>query len=158
MKAAGIGVEQVINLTKIANNNLPAVEQEYQKRKRDVNSLASRKFKEYRALHELQDQISNSKRMLKWLRSSCQEEEDNINELQGERIKLKRIVKQFKDNDEEYLKVKKTVKEEVSRVLLDGKGILRLAFYSLIESMRKDPERYSSLIYYAKNNNSLTAW
>jgi DNA-binding CsgD family transcriptional regulator len=158
MKAAGIGVEQVINLIKIANNNLPAVEQEYQRLKKEVNSLESRKFKEYKVLHELQDQIADSKRMLKWLRISCQEEEDNMNQIQEKRIRLKRLVKQFKDNDDEYLKIKKTVKGEVSSVLLDGKGLLRLAFYSLMESMRKNPEKYSSLIYYANNNNGSSIW
>lgn len=156
MKAADIGVEQVINLIKIANNDLPAVEQKYQKLKRDVNMLESRKFKENRSLSQMQDQIYDSKRTLKWLRISCQEEEANIYQLQGERIKLKRLVKQFKDNNEEYLKIKKTIKEGVSNVILDGKGLLRLAFYSLVESMRKDPDKYSYLIYYANNNISST--
>lgn len=35
MEAAGIGVEQVINLIKIADNDLPALEQKYQKLKRE---------------------------------------------------------------------------------------------------------------------------
>jgi hypothetical protein len=83
-----------------------------------------------------------------------QKEEDNVNKLQGERIRLKKLVKLFEDNNEEYLKIKKTVKEEVGNVLLDGKGPLRLAFYSLMESMRKDPEKYSALIHYANDNTS----
>jgi hypothetical protein len=58
MKAAGIGVEQVINLIKITNNDLPALEQKYQKLKREVNSLESRKLEEYRTLNDLQDQVA----------------------------------------------------------------------------------------------------
>ena len=42
MKAAGIGIEQAINLIKIANNDLPTLEQKYQKLKKEVNSLESR--------------------------------------------------------------------------------------------------------------------
>jgi hypothetical protein len=99
MKAAGIGIEQIINLIKIANNDLPAVEQEYQNLKGDVNLLESMKFNEYRTLHDLQNQIADSKRRLKWLRISCQEVEANVNQLQFERIRLKRLVKRFKEND-----------------------------------------------------------
>lgn len=60
MRAAGIGVQQSINLIKIANNDLQAVEQKYQKLKRDVNSLESRKLEEYRTLNDLQDQTAGS--------------------------------------------------------------------------------------------------
>jgi hypothetical protein len=55
-------------------------------------------------------------------------------------------------NDDEYLKIKKTVWDEVGSVLLDGKRLLRLAFYSLMKSMRKDPHKYTALTYYANNN------
>jgi hypothetical protein len=151
MKAERIGIEEVINLIKIANNDLPVVNHKYHKLKRDIKSLEARKVNEYRTLHQVQDQIADSKRALGWLRTTSQEEEGNIRQLQGERIRLKRLVKLFKDNDEEYLKIKKTVQDEVSSVLLDSKRLLRLAFYSLMESMRQDPEKYGAFIYYASN-------
>jgi|SRR5918994_5130831 hypothetical protein len=71
-----------------------------------------------------------------------------------------KIVRRFKRNNEEYLKIKKTVEQEVTRVLLDGKGLLNLAIYSLMESMRKDPDKYSFMIYYGSvssitNNGSI---
>jgi hypothetical protein len=150
MRAAHIGTEEVINFIKIANNDLPAVEHKYQSIKRHVNSLESRKINECKALHLVKAQIDDSKRALKSLRAIGQEE-DNINRLQVEKTRLKRLVKLFQDNDEEYLKIKKTVEDEVSRVLLDGKGLLRLASYSLMELMRKDSEKYSALIHYANN-------
>ncbi|HKG89143.1 MAG TPA: hypothetical protein VKA95_12525 [Nitrososphaeraceae archaeon] len=148
MKAAGIGVEQAINLIKIANNDLPAVEQKYQKLKRDVNSLECRKLEEYRTLNDLQDQIAGSERILKWLKISCEEEEAKINQLEWEKIRLKRLVKRFKDNNEVYLKIKRTVIQQVTSILFDGKRLLYLSLYSLMESMRTDPQRYSNLIYY----------
>jgi len=148
MRAAGIGVEQAINLIKIANNDLPAVEQKYQKLKRDVNLLESRKLEEYRTLNDLQDQIDGWERMLEWLKTSCQEEEANINQLESEKIRLKRLVRRFKDNNEEYLKIKKTVIQQVTSLLFDVKGLLRRSLASLMESMRTDPQKYSNLIYY----------
>jgi hypothetical protein len=90
---------------------------------------------------------------------SYQEKEDGINQLQRERIRLQRLVKVFRNNNEEYLKITKRVRNEVSTILFDSNGLIRLAFYSLLESMRKDPKKYSSLIHYARNNNSSsTAW
>ena len=130
MKAAHIGIEEVINFIKIANNDLPAVEHKYQSVKRHVNSLESRKINECKSLYLIQ------------------------NRLQGERIRLKRFVQQVKDNDEEYLKIKTIAKDEISSVLLEGKGLLRLAFYSLMKSMGKDPDKYSALIHYANNYSS----
>ena len=58
------------------------------------------------------------------------------------------MVRRYKRNNEEDLKIEKTVEEEATRFLLDGKGLLNLTFYSLMESMRKDPDKYRSLIYY----------
>jgi hypothetical protein len=60
MRESGIGVEQAIHLTKIANNDLPTLEQKYQKLKRGVNSLESRKFMEHRTLNDLHGQIDAS--------------------------------------------------------------------------------------------------
>src|SRR5215207_5248364 len=154
MRAAGIGVEQAINLIRIANNDLPAVEQKYQKLKRDVNLLESKKFGEYRTLNDLHDQIDRSERMLKWLKTSYEEEEAKINQLESKKIRLKRLVKRFKENDEEYLKIKKTVMQQVTSNLFDVKGLLRLSLGSLMESMRTDPQKYSNLIYYNRSSSA----
>jgi hypothetical protein len=51
------------------------------------------------------------------------------------------LIKLF--NNEEYLKIKKTIWHGVGSVLLDEKRLLRLAFYSLMKSMRKDPDKYT---------------
>jgi hypothetical protein len=154
IKVSGIKVEEAVNLIRMANYDLPGIEQKYQRIKKEVNSLELRKSKEYRTLQNIQDQISVANRMLKSLSVSCQEVEAKVDKLQWKIIRLKRVVKLFKDNDEEYLKIKKTVQDKVSSILLDSKGLMRLAFYSLMESMRKNPEKYSSLIYYGNNNSS----
>ena len=154
MKAAGIGVEQAIHFTKIASNDLPALEQKYQKLKREVNSLESRKLEEYRTLNDLQDQIDGYKRMLEWLRTSYHEEEANVDKLEREKIRLKRFVKRFKNNNEEYLKIEKTVGQRVTSLLFDVKGILRLSLDSLMKSMRTDPQKYSKLIYYNRSSSA----
>jgi len=148
MKVAGIGVEQAIHLTKIASNDLPALEQKYQKLKIEVNSLEFRKLEEYKTLNDLRDQVDALERVSEWLKTSCQEEEAKINQLELKKIRLKRFVKRFKDDNEEYQKIKNTVIQHVTSFLLDGKRILRLSLVCLMESMRRDPQKYSKLINY----------
>src|SRR5215207_6070431 len=154
IRAAGMGVDQAINLLKTANNDLSALEQKYQKLKKEVNLLESRKLEEHRILNDLHDQIDASKRMLEWLKTSCEEEEAKLNQLESEKIRLKRLVKRFKENDEEYLKIKKTVIQQVTSLLFDVKGLLRQSLSSLMESMRADPQRYSKLIYYNRSSSA----
>src|SRR5215211_5742905 len=154
MRAAGIRVEQAINLIKIANNDLPALEQKHQKLKKEVNLLESRKSEGNRILNDLHDQIDASKRMLEWLKTSSEEEEAKISQLEQEKIRLKRFVKSFKNNNEEYLKIEQTVGQRVTTLLFDVKGILRVSLDSLMESMRKDPQKYSKLIYYNRSSSA----
>jgi hypothetical protein len=77
---------------------------------------------------------------------------EKIAGLQAKRIALEELVRRFENNNEEYLKINQTVKDKVSSILSDGKGLLRLALYSLMESIRNEPVKYSSLICY--NNNT----
>jgi hypothetical protein len=132
-------------------------EQQYQKLKSDVDLLESRKLEEYQTLNEIHDQIDRSEKMLEWLEIACQEEEVNLDKLEQEQIRVKSLVKRFENNNEEYLTIKNTVKQQVSDILFDGKKLLHLSLFSLMESMRSDPHRYSKLIYYkgvspARNN------
>jgi len=104
IRAAGMGVDQAINLIKNASNDLTALEQKYQELKKDVNFLESQKFKKSGILQKLEDQVADSRKTLGWLEMSCQEEESNLHQLVNEKIRLKRLGEQFKDNDKEYLK------------------------------------------------------
>ena len=159
IRAAGMGVDQAINLIKNANNDLPTLEEKYQKVKKEVSSLEFKKLEAEKTLNDLFDQIDSLENMLKWLETSCQEEEDNLDELEQKKIRLKRLVKQFKENDAEYLMIKRTVQNKVTNLLLDGKGILKVALNSLMESMRADPQKYIDLINYNGSSSAgNTAW
>jgi hypothetical protein len=62
-------------------------------------------------------------------------------------MKLESIVRHFQNNNEEYVKIRNTVEQKVIGILSDRRMVLKLALLSLIESMRKDSYKYSSLIY-----------
>jgi hypothetical protein len=87
---------------------------------------------------------------------SCQEETATLNHLRWKLIRQKRLIERFK-NDAEYLKIKKIVEQWVSRLLLDGKPLLRIALESLIESMRREPGKYMPLVYYGSNNDDTSS-
>jgi hypothetical protein len=46
------------------------------------------------------------------------------------------------------------VEKAVTNILFDAKGILRLSLFSLIESMRTDPQRYCNLIHYNRSSSA----
>ena len=147
-KAADMGTKQVVNLLEIANNDLPALENRYHELKNEVDHLEYRKANSNRTLQNLENQMVDSNQVLYSYRASCEQERLKLGCLRHEKAGLAKMVRRYKRNNEEYLKIKKTVEEEVTRFLLDGKGLLNLTFYSLMESIRKDPDKYRSLIYY----------
>jgi ribosome assembly protein YihI (activator of Der GTPase) len=159
IRAAGMRVDRAINLIKNANNDLPTLEEKYQKLKREVSSLELKKLEAEKTLNDLLDQIDRSEKMLKWLETSFQEEEANLDELEQKKIRLKRLIKQFKENNEEYLMIESTVHNRVTNLLSDGKGIMKVALNSLMQSMRADPQKYTDLINYNGSSSAVnTAW
>jgi hypothetical protein len=167
-KAAGMSVEHVVNLLRIANNdndnvnnknnntnnNLPAIEHRYQKLKQELNSLESRKLNSNRTLQDLRKRISTSRKALDACILTHQQQIQKISELQSKKIELEALVKGFENNNEEYLKINQTVRENLSSILSNAKTFLRFALDSLIGSIRNDPVKYSPLIYYCNNNNN----
>jgi hypothetical protein len=57
------------------------------------------------------------------------------------------LIQFFQDNNKTYLTIQKTVEEKVHGILSDGKMLLKLAVLSLVESIRNNPDKYSSLLY-----------
>ena len=68
-------------------------------------------------------------------------------ELHQKKMKLEALVNDFQDSNEEYLKIIKTVGEEVLGGLSNVKMFLRYALLSITESIRNNPERYRSIFY-----------
>ena len=86
-------------------------------------------------------------------RRSCGREIREIENLYDEKTKLEAIVTGFKSNNEDYLdKIKQTVEEKVKDVLTNGKLLLKFATFSVIESLRSNPELYNFVIYDNSND------
>ena len=157
-KTAGMNTQHVIRLLAIANNYLPSVEYRYEKLKGEEASLQAGNQNSARTFEKLSDEISYLHGILDSYRSSCEEERRQMGELYQKMIRLEALVDDFQDNNEEYLKIIKTVGEEVLGVISNVKVLLRYALLSMTESIRNDPERFrsifnniSSMIDYSSN-------
>jgi transposase len=153
-RSAGMNEEHVVNLLRITNDadNLSAVEHRYNGLKQEVNSLEIIKLNLNNNLQDLKNQISTLRKTLGFCDLTHKEQIEKIACLQAKRIALEDLVRRFENNNEEYLKINQIVKDKVSSILSDGKVLLRLALYSLMESIRNEPIKYSPLIYYHNNN------
>jgi hypothetical protein len=70
---------------------------------------------------------------------------------------IENLVTHFKNNNEEYLKIKQEAYEEVKSLLTDGKLLLK-SLLSVIESLRSNPELCNFLFYNISNNYAATPY
>jgi hypothetical protein len=59
--------------------------------------------------------------------------------LQQETRKLEAIVRQFKNSNSEYAKIRKTTEEKVSNSLSNGKDVLKLALFFFNRINEEEP-------------------
>ncbi|MGA7043774.1 MAG: hypothetical protein WBY71_08915, partial [Nitrososphaeraceae archaeon] len=147
-KVARMGVKQVIRLLEIGNNDLPLVEHKCERLKRDLDDLEAEKRNSTRVFQEMNNQIATMRKTLDQYQLSCKEQRLEISKLQIQKVRLQELVDNFQDNNWEYNKIRNAAEEKMRSVLSNSKMLLKLALLSLTESMRKDPDRYISLIYH----------
>ncbi len=156
-KAKGMSVKQVVNLLTITNNDLPAIEERFERLRNDVDMLQFRKHTLERNLYQLNNQIATTTKLLNSFCMSCKRERREIENLYNEKVRLKALVTRFKSNNEEYLdKIKQVAYEEVKSVLNDGKLLLKFSTLSVIESLRRNSEIYNFVIHDNSNNTAIS--
>jgi hypothetical protein len=70
-----------------------------------------------------------------------QDEEANIEKLERKKIRLKALVKKFKNDNEEYLKIEKKQSNRLQALYLMVKDYYIYRYIFLMESMRTDPQK-----------------
>ena len=146
-KAAKMSIDHVMRLLEIANNNLPALEAKYEKLQQNVNHLGSRDLDLSMNLAELKSQIQDAKQRLNSYRLSCQKEAEKALQLHRQNTTLGSLLKQFKNNNEEYIKIQFVARQTVRSALSDKRQLLKIAILSLIESLRADHTKFDVLIH-----------
>ncbi len=104
----------------------------------------------------MNNQIASTTKLLNSFRLSCKRERREIRKLYNEKARIENLVTHFKNNNEEYLKIKQEAYEELKSVLTDSKLLLKFATLSVIESLRMNPELYNFIIHDNSNNNTIS--
>jgi hypothetical protein len=129
-KGAHMNPQHVVNLLQMSNEYLPLLEQKHKKLTKEIDSLESKKQK----ARDLENQV-------RILTRASDKYRQEIKNLQKKKIRLMVLM-----NGGQYKKVRQIVEEEVTNVLSKSRDLLELAISSLIESVIKDPDKYSFLV------------
>jgi hypothetical protein len=152
-----MGILQVINLLRIANNYLPSVQRRYNQLQNENKILESIITDKSIEVQNLNGQIRDKKENLEAIKLEYRREAALLEGLQQQTAKVQAFVYNYKNNNEEYVEVIKSIENKICDLLSDKKTFLKLAIISVIESMRNNPERYSALVYHNNyNQNSLS--
>jgi hypothetical protein len=153
-KTKGMGIQQVVDILAIANNDLPAIEERFKRLTNDVSMLQYQKHICKRDLYQLNNQIASTSRILNSFRMSCERERRETDNLYNERARLEAVITGL-NNNQEYLKIKQEAEEKVKDVLTNSKILLNFATASVIESLRRNPELYNFVLSDISNNNDI---
>jgi hypothetical protein len=122
-----------------------------------MSALQFQKRIDQRNLYQLNNQIASTTKLLNSFRILCERERREIQNLYSEKVRIANLVTHYKNNNGEYLdKIKQTAEEKVKDVLTNGKLILKFATFSVIESLRTNPELYNFIIYDNSNNTAIS--
>ena len=99
-------------------------------------------------MRDLNNQITEVTSYIGHCRASYRQEQTKLEAMRQKRMKLEALVRQFKNNNSEYVKIRKTAEEKVHAKLSKGKDLLKLALFSLTETIREQPDKYNALFNY----------
>jgi transposase len=108
-KRKGMGIKQVVNLLEMSNNDLSDIQCRYERLKREVNALEFNKHQSQIALSHFNNQIETQRQALTSYHISCIRQRRQIENLYNEKARLEALITGFKNNNEEYNKIKQAV-------------------------------------------------
>lgn len=148
MKFNRMNIRHVKKLLAIANNDLPAVDDIYQRCKEQISLLEIRKQKLYTLLPNLERQVINLQQNIEYYKSEAQNEMMKSDQMHNKKMNMEAIVRDFENNNEEFIKIiRTTVEGYIRNNLSDTKQVLALAVHSVLESIKNHPDKYRSFLY-----------
>jgi gas vesicle protein len=112
------------------------------------------KSKKY--LHSVNDEIASAKALLNSYHILCKRKRQESEHLNNKISRLETAISRFKNNNKESLnKIKKTVEEEVNKLLTNGKLLLQFAVALVIETIRRNPGKYNNLLMSNTSSSSI---
>jgi DNA repair exonuclease SbcCD ATPase subunit len=114
----------VINLLKIANNNLPSVQDRYEQLQKQNYFLESILRDKAREVQNLNCQIMDKRKSLDAIKSEYRREAALLEGLQQQTAKVQAFVYNYKNNNEEYIQIIQSIENKVHDSLSDKKKLL----------------------------------
>jgi len=149
-KKEGINREQVVKLLQLADETNPFGLSSLEKRRNwlidNIHELDMQIERSKNHLQSVNDGIASAKALLNSYHMLCECKRQEAQNLNNELSRLENLVRRFKSNNEEYLKIQQTVENEVRSVLTDSKVFLQFALASVIEAVRRNPDKYNDLL------------
>ena len=157
-KKDDMGGEQVVKLLQLADEDNALGLSSLEKRRKwcmhEMHQLDMHIIRSKNHLHSVNDEVASSKQLLNSYHISCERKRQKAENLNNQISRLEALVCRFKNNSEEYIKIKKTVEEEASKFLTHSKVLIQFALASVIEALRRNPDKYNNLLL--KNKESST--
>jgi DNA repair ATPase RecN len=151
-KKEGYSREQVVKILQLVDENnalgLSQLEKLLKWRIDEIHESDIQIERSKKHLYSVNDEIASAKALLNSYHTLCERKRQELKNINSEASRIVTLVNRFKNNNEEYLKIEKTVEEKVKSVLTDNKQILQFALASVIEAIRRNPDRYNSLLGY----------
>ena len=147
MKNAMLTIPNVIKLLTAANNDIQSIERICEDLKREEASLRANNLNASKNFQQLGNDITEEHRILDHYRDLRIEEHLGLTKLRIENVRLQTVVKQFRNNNEDYLKISEIVKQTVQDMITNPRDLLRMAFISVIDSCRSDPSKFNILYH-----------
>jgi hypothetical protein len=106
-------------------------------------------------LYRLNNEIARSRKPLSDYNMFCKLKTQQLENINSEISRILTLVNRFKNNNKEYLKIKQTAEEKVKDVITNRKLLLKFATFSVIESLRSNPELYNFVVHDNSNNTTM---
>ena len=133
-----MGVSQVVNLLKIANNQLSSVQYRYQTLQEHNNKFESILKTKSKELRYINNQIINTNKNLDTIKLEYRREVALLQGLQQHTARLQGFMYNYKNNNEEYVKVINSIENKVHNFLSDKKKLLNTAIFSLLDPHQQE--------------------
>jgi predicted transcriptional regulator len=158
IEAAGMDLKHVRRLLEVANGELPKVEEMYKNLLSDIMNLNQKKRHIDAAILKLNGDYIYLRNTADHQKLECEKQESESRNLYLKKIRLETVIKELQ-NSQEYTKIEMIVKQQVNKMFVDDKQLLRFAFEAIIESLLNNPYRLQSFMGYsmsvASTSNSL---
>lgn len=144
---SGMGDDEVVELLRIANNDLPRVRLDYDRLKDEKNSLEANVQQAERTLQEITDRTSKESKTLEHYRSIYSQIKEETENLNTKKARIETAIDSFHNDNEVYIKFRQMIKREIESIISNPRRLLEFALASIFESSRKHPGKLHAMYY-----------